>query len=208
MAYRRTSEDSRNTFYGYRARNRRPGGDPLGTGDEEAGHLNPRHSQSGFGWARERDVGDSRSQSAAPRSGGRYDRTGEEGYARGLEQFEPGRDHDDRRRPSAWELDEGGVQFGAPMRREPLGPHRGRGPRGYQRSDERVREDVCDALTEAHDVDASGIDVRVEAGTVTLTGTVDDRLAKRRSEDIAAEVGGVHDVQNQLRVQSAATSRS
>jgi osmotically-inducible protein OsmY len=71
-----------------------------------------------------------------------------------------------------------------------------------------MREDVCDALTEAHDVDASDIEVGVEAGTVTLTGTVDSRYSKRRSEDIAAEINGVRDVQNQLRVSAGEQARA
>jgi hypothetical protein len=164
----------------------------------------------GLGWARRRDVDDVYSQQAAPRGGGRYDRTGEEGYARGFERFEAGQHGGDSHRRGAgapWELDDGGVQFGRQFRYggdEERGPHRGRGPRGYQRSDERIREDVCDGLTEADDVDASNIDVQVTAGTVTLSGTVDSRYAKRRAEDIAESVSGVKEVQNQLRLQAAA----
>ena len=33
--------------------------------------------------------------------------------------------------------------------------YRGRGPKGYRRSDARIREDVCDRLTEAPDVDVA-----------------------------------------------------
>ncbi len=76
----------------------------------------------------------------------------------------------------------------------------GRGPRGYQRSDERMREDVCDRLCASPMVDASDIDVRVSNGEVTLTGTVASRDQKRTAEDIAESVWGVHDVHNQLRV--------
>lgn len=42
------------------------------------------------------------------------------------------------------------------------GPHAGRGPKGYQRSDERIREDVCDRLTEHPAIDASEIEVEVK----------------------------------------------
>ena len=38
-------------------------------------------------------------------------------------------------------------------------------------------------------------------GEVTLTGTVDDRQAKRLAEDIAESVSGVREVHNQIRVQ-------
>jgi hypothetical protein len=76
----------------------------------------------------------------------------------------------------------------------------GRGPKGYQRSDERIREDVCDRLTDAADVDASEIEVNVANGEVTLSGTVRDRDQKRRSEDVAESVPGIHEVRNNLRV--------
>lgn len=78
--------------------------------------------------------------------------------------------------------------------------HRGRGPRGYNRSDDRIREDVSDRLTDDPYIDASDIDVRVEKGEVTLTGHVDNRNAKRRAEDVAEAVSGVTHVQNNLRV--------
>ncbi|RXZ65087.1 BON domain-containing protein [Pelagerythrobacter rhizovicinus] len=78
--------------------------------------------------------------------------------------------------------------------------HRGRGPANYTRSDQRILEDVCDALTDDWDLDASGIQVSVENGEVTLDGTVDSRFDKRRAEDCAEDVSGVGHVQNNLRV--------
>jgi hypothetical protein len=45
------------------------------------------------------------------------------------------------------------------------------------------------------------IEVQVDNGEVTLTGTVDDRRTKRLTEDIAESVYGVKDVHNRLRVQ-------
>ncbi|HEX2115671.1 MAG TPA: BON domain-containing protein [Alphaproteobacteria bacterium] len=80
------------------------------------------------------------------------------------------------------------------------GWHRGRGPRGYTRSDERIREDVSDRLTDDPGVDASEIDIQVSNGEVTLSGTVHSRWQKRRAEDIAEDVSGVKHVQNNLRV--------
>jgi hypothetical protein len=79
---------------------------------------------------------------------------------------------------------------------------RGRPPKGYTRSDERIREDVNDMLSDHPWVDASEVEVRVQEGIVTLTGTVEDRDTKRTIEDLAHEARGVKDVQNQLRVQS------
>jgi osmotically-inducible protein OsmY len=81
------------------------------------------------------------------------------------------------------------------------GQHRGRGPRNYTRSDERIREDVNDRLSDDPMVDASDIDVSVSNGEVTLSGTVQNRWDKRRAEDVAEDVSGVKHVQNNLRVQ-------
>jgi osmotically-inducible protein OsmY len=81
------------------------------------------------------------------------------------------------------------------------GQHRGRGPKGYTRSDDRIREDVNDRLSDDPHVDASEIEVTVSTCEVTLSGTVDSREAKRRAEDVAERVSGVKHVQNNLRVQ-------
>ena len=78
----------------------------------------------------------------------------------------------------------------------------GRGPKGYTRSDERIRDDVSDRLTDDWLVDASEIEVTVSSGEVTLSGFVSSRDAKRRAEDCAEEVSGVRHVQNNLRVQN------
>jgi osmotically-inducible protein OsmY len=78
--------------------------------------------------------------------------------------------------------------------------HRGRGPRNYRRSDERIREDVSDRLMDDPHIDASDIEVGVASGEVVLTGTVESRFAKRHAEDLAESVSGVTHVQNNLRV--------
>lgn len=87
-----------------------------------------------------------------------------------------------------------------PMRRQ--GPHAGKGPKGYTRSDERIREEVSDALMDDGRIDASEIEVDVTSGQVTLRGTVDSRETKRAAEDVVDGVSGVHDVQNMLRVET------
>jgi osmotically-inducible protein OsmY len=84
--------------------------------------------------------------------------------------------------------------------------HAGRGPRGYQRSDERITEEIHERLTGASDLDATEIQVQVSAGEVTLTGTVDGRAARRRAEDIAEAVRGVSYVMNNIRVRQPGTS--
>jgi hypothetical protein len=75
----------------------------------------------------------------------------------------------------------------------------GKGPKGYVRSDERIREDVCDRLSDDDELDASDITVNVTAGEVRLEGTVLDRHSKHRAEDVAEAVSGVRDVTNNLR---------
>jgi hypothetical protein len=86
--------------------------------------------------------------------------------------------------------------------------HYGRGPKGYTRSDERIKEDVSDRLTDDWLIDASNIEVIVTDCEVTLTGTVDSREAKRRAEDTAEKVSGVKNVQNSLRVQQPTEATS
>jgi osmotically-inducible protein OsmY len=78
--------------------------------------------------------------------------------------------------------------------------HRGRGPKDYRRSDERIREDINDRLTEDHWLDATDVQVGVEGGEVTLSGHVRSREDKRRAERLAEQVPGVGDVQNNIRL--------
>ena len=82
--------------------------------------------------------------------------------------------------------------------------HRGRGPAGYTRSDDRIREDANDALTDDWGVDARDISVTVASGEVTLDGTVPSREQKRRAEDVIDDLSGVKHVQNNLRVKESA----
>lgn len=78
----------------------------------------------------------------------------------------------------------------------------GMGPRGYRRSDQRILEDVCDRLTEDPRVNASDVEVKINDGVVTLSGTVQSREEKRAAEDCVESVAGVKDVSNNLRVSS------
>jgi hypothetical protein len=78
--------------------------------------------------------------------------------------------------------------------------HQGKGPRGYRRSDDRIREDVCDCLTDDPRIDASNMEVTVTECVVTLSGSVNSREDKRRAEDLVESISGVKDVNNNLRV--------
>lgn len=141
-----------------------------------------------------------RSRRYAGTSGGAYSGLpyGERGYG------------DDRNRDErgffARASDEVASWFGdedAQRRRE--ADHRGHGPADYTRSDERIREDVNDRLTDDWRIDARRIAVKVSGGEVTLDGTVTSRAAKRRAEDLADDISGVKHVQNNLRVAELAS---
>lgn len=96
-----------------------------------------------------------------------------------------------------------GREQGREQGSESSGQFRGKGPKGYTRSDERIREDLCDKLSDEGELDASDISVSVAGGEVTLDGHVSDRQAKRRAEDIADRCSGVSHVQNNLRVKDS-----
>jgi osmotically-inducible protein OsmY len=91
-------------------------------------------------------------------------------------------------------------QFGSRGGSQGQGMHRGKGPKNFQRSDERVKELLCERLHDDPDIDASEITVNVQNGRITLEGTVDSRRTKMAVEDVAEQIG-VQDVQNNLRVQ-------
>jgi hypothetical protein len=83
---------------------------------------------------------------------------------------------------------------------EARGPHYGKGPKGYKRSDERIREDVCDAVAQQGFIDATDVEVKVEGGVVVLSGTVGRRDEKRGLEELVERVYGVDEVRNEIRL--------
>lgn len=85
-------------------------------------------------------------------------------------------------------------------RMDKIAQYKGKGPRGYRRSDERIKEDINDRLSDDPYVDATDIEVQVQNGEVTVTGIVRERDDKRRAEYIAEMVSGVVNVENRLRV--------
>jgi len=94
----------------------------------------------------------------------------------------------------------GGGSSYAPGLWSAIGPYTGRRPRGYRRSDDRIREDANDALTLSGLIDPSEIDVIVLDGVLTLDGAVETPDQRRMAEDAAQSVPGVRDVQNRLNV--------
>jgi osmotically-inducible protein OsmY len=80
------------------------------------------------------------------------------------------------------------------------GPHAGRGPASFRRSDDRIYEALCDELMLQPEIDPSEVIVEVDKGVVTLTGTVPDRWTKFAIEEVAESTLGVLDVHNRLRL--------
>ncbi|SRR5690554_476579 len=116
--------------------------------------------------------------------------------------------------PDSWERDEHNQSvtralrsnnpdydiYGDQSYESPFDSQRGKGPKNYQLSDQRIWETLSDRLMEDPHVDATDIEVEVRDGVVRLSGRVWNRPMKHRAEDIAAECPGVRDVDNQLRV--------
>ncbi|HEY1890715.1 MAG TPA: BON domain-containing protein [Steroidobacteraceae bacterium] len=72
------------------------------------------------------------------------------------------------------------------------------GPKGYQRSDERLREVISERLMEASHIDSSEVTVAVSGAKVVLEGTVPERRMKHAIEDLADACPGVLDVENRI----------
>jgi osmotically-inducible protein OsmY len=81
---------------------------------------------------------------------------------------------------------------------QPSAPRRA--PRNYQRSDERIHDDIYGRLMSAQRIEANDVIVEVKDGEVTLHGTVAHRAMKYWIEDVVADTYGVKDVENKLRV--------
>jgi hypothetical protein len=130
--------------------------------------------------------------------GQRYDRRQEWGIDRN-EGYGPSQG---QRYGQGFEPERGASQgFGAYGQGRPQGRFTGRGPKGWQRSDESILERVNETLEQHPDIDATEIEVTIAKGEIVLRGTVDDRRAKRLAEDAIENLPGVKDVRNEIRVQ-------
>lgn len=174
--------------------------------------------QSGYGAGRWGDDRSMRMEQRNPRYGGIYEDRQHGNYGVGVDERWTGRGGEgywmdrDRDRPGfrggGYDRESGGPRgygwnqrgMGGIGSMTPGRGYRGKGPKNFLRSDERIREAVCEALSDDDNVDASEIEVQVKGGEVTLVGTVEDRHAKRAAEDCVEHVPGVKDVQNQLKV--------
>jgi len=163
------------------------------------------HGSAGAGWTE--DFSNRDRSLEAYRGETRYNRSNEgaHGYgARRDRSYKP--DHRDRGEGHGWwdrAADKVASWFGSDEGRgyeAGRQSNRGKGPKNYRRSDERVKEDVSDRLSDDPWLDASDIEVATSSGEVTLSGQVNTRDDKRRAEQLAEQVSGVDNVQNNLRV--------
>jgi hypothetical protein len=83
------------------------------------------------------------------------------------------------------------------------GPFAGRGPKGWRRSDSRLREAVCERMMDDPLLDASGFEVVVEDGSVVLRGEVTRPDDREHAEMLAREAAGPAPVRNELRFRPA-----
>lgn len=122
----------------------------------------------------------------------RWERSRQSRYA------DSGRDYDPAQSRNYRQRSRGDQSFG--QERSEYGYARRVGPKNYTRSDERIREEVCERLAHESGLDVSDVNVVVNDAIVTLTGTVDNRRTKYEVEDVADDTYGVSDVINQLHV--------
>jgi hypothetical protein len=75
-----------------------------------------------------------------------------------------------------------------------------RGPKGWKRTDERLKEDICERLYHTQHIDSSDVTVEVKDGKVMLEGSVPQRGMKHALEDLIDACPGVTDIDNRVRV--------
>ncbi|HKZ73448.1 MAG TPA: BON domain-containing protein [Steroidobacteraceae bacterium] len=83
-----------------------------------------------------------------------------------------------------------------------------RGPKGYTRSDERIKEDISERLWRSEYIDSSEVTIAVKDGAVTLAGTVPERWMRHEIENIADSCMGVQDIENDIRVERRTTEET
>lgn len=68
--------------------------------------------------------------------------------------------------------------------------------------DKDIAQDIMDSISRNYKVNVDNVDVKVEDGNVTLSGTVDDWSAYRAAMDAAEFTAGVVDVEDNLIIES------
>lgn len=82
--------------------------------------------------------------------------------------------------------------------------YQGRGPKGWKRSDERIKDEVCSALKHSLEVDASELEVDVKDHCVYMKGSLPTKGMRIVAEDLVGSVPGVEDVFTQIKIKKAA----
>jgi osmotically-inducible protein OsmY len=70
---------------------------------------------------------------------------------------------------------------------------------GWRRPDRRILDEVAERIA-LSGADVDDVEVRVEEGVITLTGTARSLEDRRLIEEVASEVLGVQDVYNRVRI--------
>jgi osmotically-inducible protein OsmY len=151
------------------------------------------------GWRDDRYLGQARERAMSGRGEGESRYAGH--YGGGRQEY-GGSGVASQRPNQNWQGDRGETRGreGDLAMRGRQGQHTGKGPKGYQRSDERILEEANDCLTRDGDIDATNVEVQVTNGEITLSGTVEDRQQKRAAEDALERLQGVKEIHNQIRV--------
>ncbi len=172
----------------------------------QGNHAGGSRSFSGYGYGSagtfNEPYGEGQQYTSSGQYGGDYGaESGSQGFG-GRDSAREGYGYGSSGRDQSWS--QGGQQWGQGQGQggQGRGMHHGKGPKGYQRSDDRLKELICERLREDPEIDPSEVTLSVQGGKVTLDGTVDSRHAKNAIEDIAEQFG-VQEVQNNLRVQRA-----
>jgi osmotically-inducible protein OsmY len=214
---RREGQRSRTSYGDYGGAYSSDYGSAYGAGNDQSRTGNRRSDsewdrdeyRQGDLWEREQHLRSDRQNMQGGTYGGNRSRYGDEGrhegYGRRASGDRSGNDRDwwDRSRDevSSWFGDDEAERRRRMDEQRAGAIHRGKGPKGYRRSEERIREDAYDRLTDDDRVDATNIQVQMEGDDVVLSGSVNSREEKRRAEDLVERVSGVRNVQNRLRVE-------
>lgn len=98
------------------------------------------------------------------------------------------------------EVDSSREAWAGPERRqEPRGVDDGLGgPRLRRKTDDSLAQEIHEILISDPELAATGVEVVVEGGAVTLNGEVDDPDAKLLAEELTESISGVRLVHNRL----------
>lgn len=77
---------------------------------------------------------------------------------------------------------------------------RGKGPKNYHPSDNKIYERVCDTLSKSQIFDATHIQVTVKGGSILLEGEVETKNDKLMAESLIEALPGVKQVKNKLQL--------